>query len=423
MQDRYGNSLSTTSAAARDAYVEAVDLFLAAQTGAEEAFNRAISEDPSFALAHVDLARALQTYVRPAEAVAALEKAQLLSPGANAREQRHISIMADLIRGNGAAAFAGIADHVTEHPRDAMVVQPAVGVFGLIGFSGRSGREAEQLAFLAPLATHYGEDWWFDGSLAFAQVEIGMLSQADALVTRSLQANPRNANAAHYRAHVQYEQGERAAGLVNIRDWRKDYDPNAMLYCHIAWHEAIWALESGNTSRAWEIVENEIRPGKVWGPPLNILTDTIAFLLRAELAGEPRRNDLWKDLSDYAAKFFPNPGISFGDAHSAIAHAMAGNSEALAKFTDNPAGPAGDVVKTLADTYDAFVRQDWQTVVSSLAPVMASHERLGGSRAQRDFIELTLLSALLKLGRAEEATRLLIIRRPHNAGGNFVAGL
>ena len=48
----------------------------------------------------------------------------------------------------------------------------------------------------------------------------------------------------------------------------------------------------------------------------------------------------------------------------------------------------------------------------SIAPLPHNHERLGGSRAQRDLLEFTLLHALLKLGKREEAERLFLLRRP-----------
>ena len=75
-RDRYGLPLSTGSAAARDAYVEAMDLFLAANAGAELAFARAAVEDPSFALAHAGRARALQMRGRGREAADAMAGAR-----------------------------------------------------------------------------------------------------------------------------------------------------------------------------------------------------------------------------------------------------------------------------------------------------------------------------------------------------------
>ena len=43
---------------------------------------------------------------------------------------------------------------------------------------------------------------------------------------------------------------------------------------------------------------------------------------------------------------------------------------------------------------------------------MADHARIGGSRAQRDLLELALLTALLRQGRAEEARHITALRRP-----------
>ena len=54
---------------------------------------------------------------------------------------------------------------------------------------------------------------------------------------------------------------------------------------------------------------------------------------------------------------------------------------------------------------------------------MATTERLGGSRAQRDLIELAYVNVLLKLGLAEEARRTLLSRRPVLAKSPPVRGL
>src|SRR5258708_33776367 len=56
-QDRYGLTLSTPSSEAAAAYRDGIDLLLSAWTGAAEAFDRAITADPEFALAHIAPAR------------------------------------------------------------------------------------------------------------------------------------------------------------------------------------------------------------------------------------------------------------------------------------------------------------------------------------------------------------------------------
>jgi hypothetical protein len=47
---------------------------------------------------------------------------------------------------------------------------------------------------------------------------------------------------------------------------------------------------------------------------------------------------------------------------------------------------------------------------------LSERERLGGSRAQVDLIEATLLRAFVCSGRREEARHLLVTRRPGPAG-------
>ncbi|MBU2534391.1 MAG: tetratricopeptide repeat protein, partial [Alphaproteobacteria bacterium] len=254
--DRYGNPLSTSSATARDAYIEGVDLVLSGNHGAQEAFERAIEADENFALGYVGIARAAQIMARGDVARQAMTTAAGYAEGGELsdRERNHIRAMAHLIGGNGPAALQAMRAHVAEHPRDVLMAQPCTSVFGLIGFSGLPGREAEQLAFLNALAPHYGDDWWFNTAHAFAQCEVGQVAKSVETIERSLTGNPNSAHGAHVRAHIYYENGETEAGYDYIANWRKDYDRRAPLHCHISWHVALWALERGDTSSAWQIV-------------------------------------------------------------------------------------------------------------------------------------------------------------------------
>ncbi len=66
--DQYDLALSTTSSAARDAYVQGSSLLLTLYPGAIEAFDRAIATAPGFALAH---ARKAQVLMREGNVAAA----------------------------------------------------------------------------------------------------------------------------------------------------------------------------------------------------------------------------------------------------------------------------------------------------------------------------------------------------------------
>ncbi|MEM7210270.1 MAG: tetratricopeptide repeat protein [Pseudomonadota bacterium] len=424
LQDQYGNALSTTSAAARDAYVEGVDLFLAAQAGVDDAYDRAIAEDPGFAMAHTAKSRQAQMRGDRETLTKHLAEAKA-ARNVTASEAAHINALGLLMEGRGPEAYKAIRAHLVDHPRDVLVTQTCVGVFGLIGFSGQPGREAEQLAFTTQLLPHYGDDWWFLGGHAFAQVEAGQTAKAAETVERSLATRPENANSAHYKAHIHYEAGETEAGLGYMAQWRDDHytGKQGLLHCHVSWHVALWALEQGDTDRMWAEIDRHIRPGDGHGPAINLLTDTAAIYYRAEMAGVPVPAERWQDLSAFAAEFFPKPGIAFVDVHAALAHAMAGNTDALEKVRDDARGPAGDLVCTLADAFGALARQDWAQATTLLSRAMADHERIGGSRAQRDLLEFALLNAMLKQGQAAEAHLMLTTRRPVHADAHPVAGL
>jgi hypothetical protein len=74
--------------------------------------------------------------------------------------------------------------------------------------------------------------------------------------------------------------------------------------------------------------------------------------------------------------------------------------------------PSGSYVPELARGLEAFERGDYPAAIAALAPLVRQSERIGGSRAQHDLIELTLLKAYLDAERPEEARRLLLTRRP-----------
>jgi hypothetical protein len=229
---------------------------------------------------------------------------------------------------------------------------------------------------------------------------------------RSLELNNANANASHFKAHTLYEQGSGPEGRAYLKSWIADYDRRSLLHGHLSWHQALWALEQGDAEDLWALYDNAIAPTASHSLPVNILTDAAALLHRAEMAGIAVAPERWRDLSAFAAKFFPKPGMSFADIHSALAHAMAGDGERLATLAEAQSGFAADLVRPVAAAWGAIARQDWTLAIEHLTPVMADHARLGGSRAQRDLLELTYVNLLLKTGHKNEAHRTITARRP-----------
>ncbi len=417
LEDRYGLPLSTSSQAARDAYVLAADCILSAVDGAQAHLARALEIDPDFALAHIAHARAMILVAQVPQARAAAAKARQCATRATAREQSHVNAIALAIEGRAPDALAATRDHVARYPRDAMALAPATGVFGLVGFSGHPQREEELYELLRGLAPHYGSDWWFLAVLAFDACESGRIDEAWELIERSLAGNPRNANGAHFRVHVLYEKGKPEEASRYLERWMPDYAKAGVLHCHISWHATLLALDLGELARAWEIYAADVHPGGAWGPPLNVATDAPAFLWRSELAGQPRRPELWCDVHRFVGESFPQVGVAFADVHRAVACAATGDAAGLERLVTElrerlAAGkqPAGEVVVTLAEAFGAFARSDWEGAIALLERALPQTVRIGGSRAQRDLVDHTLVAAYLKAGRAEEARRMIARR-------------
>jgi hypothetical protein len=414
LQDRYGLPVSTTSAVALEAYVEGVDRLLSANAGADESFDRAVGADPRLALAHAGRARTLQLQARPAEARDAAGSARALAGGLSRREQGHVAALVTAVEGDAASALAAIRAHLVEFPRDAMVLAPATGVYGLIGFSGRQDRNEELAALLDGLAASYGDDWWFLGAHGFALTEARGWAAGGPLIERSLTLSPRNAHAAHAHAHVLYERGGNGEGAAFVEAWLSPYPRAAQLHCHLSWHLALFELALGRPARAWRQYAESIRPGAAQSPPMPTLADAASLLWRLELAGEGRPDELWKDVAAHADRWFPQIGLAFADAHAALALAVAGDTEALdrrialmRRADAEGRLAAGSALPLVAEAFAAFVRGDMDGVIRRLAPAYDQLVRVGGSRAQRDLFENTLIAAYFRSGRDEDAAALL----------------
>ena len=135
---------------------------------------------------------------------------------------------------------------------------------------------------------------------------------------------------------------------------------------------------------------------------------------RAEMAGEPRKPELWRELADYAGKWFPKAGLGFLDLHTTLVYAMANESEKLATYIAEPRGATGDMLQPMGRGFAAFAAGDWNRAATEIEPLLPLHERLGGSRAQRDLLEYTVVVSKLKAGKAAEARDQIRKRRPQN---------
>lgn len=414
LTDRHGLLLSTTSSAARDAYIEGCDAKLTMYPGAIEAFDRAIAADPGFALAHAVRAHALLERGDAAAARASMAAATSLAAGLSAREASHVAFFDLLVAGDADAALSALRAHLNAWPRDAVVLATTAFTNGLIGSSGRAGQKRALLELLDRLAPSWGDDWWFTAHHGMALSENGQRDAARPKIDRSLAQNPKNPWAAHARAHLCYEEGEANAARAFLASWLTTYPRNGSLYSHLNWHLALGHLEAGDAAAAYRLFREAFAPDVHSGPSRGKVTDPVSFLWRWELAGQPRDADGWRMVHDFATGAFPRAAVAFSDMHIALAQAVAGNNAALEtragqidELARNGRYPSGPLVPAVSRGFTAFERRDFSAAIAALEPIAAELERIGGSRAQLDLVEFTLLQAYADAGRLDEARRLL----------------
>jgi hypothetical protein len=419
-RDRYDLPLTTASDRAAALYRDGVDRLLSAWNGAAEAFDAAIAEDPDFALAHIARARIHQMNMEGAQARTLAAQARQLSQRASARERAHVEITAAAIEGRPKIALAGAEQHLEEYPRDALVLSLLLGAFGLYAFSGRADHDAARVAICERHAGHYGEDWWFLSYLGWSHTEAGHLGTGRGITERLLRLRPENANAAHGLSHAQFEQGDTEARTF-LSAWLKAHPRASFLHGHLCWHIALTMIEAGDLDGALDIFEREIRPPDTPYPPLNVFTDSASLLWRLTLSGKTHLEPYWQGVVAYGAKFFPQAGAHFADVHYALAAAATGSDTMQARLAqmetrqaDGKLAPGPSAIG-LCRGVKAFAEADYASAVSILEPLVAEVPRIGGSHAQRELWEDTLIVACLRAGHGDRAKRLIsdrLHRRP-----------
>ncbi len=398
-QDSFGLPLTTVSEEAARAFDAAGVCLLSGTGNPEEATQRVLALDPDFAIAHSADAMARLLGGDPMSAREAAERGVALSQNATRREQQHAAIFVDVVTGKRDPALAKIKEHIAEFPLDALALDPAAGVFGLIGFSGRQQRETEQLALLEPLADHYGDHWWFQHVYGFALLECDAADRAVPMVEAALAQVPESGHVAHTWVHALFEDNQHERAREWLEDWAPRYQPDGIMYCHLWWHLALFHLLNKNFDAMWQIFDERCQADMSASPPINLFTDGVSMLWRAEMAGAERSVERMMVLRGIGEANFPRPGI-FVDVHRAACLAYLGDSAALDEFrtqcrTALEKGRlwAGEVVIQLADGFEAYANGDFGKAGEILTAALPQVVRIGGSRAQRRLVDETITAA------------------------------
>ncbi|GAB2471922.1 FAD/NAD(P)-binding protein [Jatrophihabitans fulvus] len=410
-RDPYGLPL-TASAGAAEAYVEALGRILRVQSGAEALLAEAVGADPDFALGHAARALLGIEWGADVDVDAALTAAHRTVHRADERERRFVDVVTARVTEPGAASAASLIAYIHSYPEDALAVSVAVPT---IAFGGATEVPREAWSLVEGLAPVYGDDWWYRGLLAFMRQEQGHFTEARELADLALASEPSAGHAVHARAHVHYETGDHEAGLRWLDGWIASCGAEAGHRAHFSWHAALHELALGDDAAALRRYAIQLSPMVVTG--VRALVDSASLLWRGYVTGaldaDAAHADAARVLATVPAALLEDPPTAFVGLHAAVALAATADCRGLARLRraasrrDDPVFTA--TVAPLADALIDLVHDDADRATDALLG-LTGVERLGGSDAQREIVEETLILAATRAGRDEVARSLLHAR-------------
>jgi tetratricopeptide (TPR) repeat protein len=245
------------------------------------------------------------------------------------------------------------------------------------------------------------------GMHAFGLEETGDFAAAERSGRRAIELQPRDTWAWHAVAHVHEMRNAPAAGVdwlaPNTEHWARD----SFFAVHNWWHLALFHLEQDHVDEVLALYDRAIG-----GPGSTVVFDMIdqsALLWRLTLRGVDV-GDRWQLLADRWAPLADAGNYAFNDAHAMMAFVGAGRTAdqqrvldaqraAMARDDENRSFTA-EVGHPAARALQAFGAGDYAETVRLLRPLRSYAHRFGGSHAQRDVIDLTLVEAALRGGDA-----------------------
>ncbi|WP_421880222.1 tetratricopeptide repeat protein [Pacificispira sp.] len=375
----------------------------------------AIAQCPDFTMAHALRAWLHLLGTEPdglPVARAALEASEHLP--ATDRERGHLASIRHLVEGRWHDAGRVMEDVTIAYPRDALGL--------LVGhqidfFTGHSRMLRDRIARALP---HWDESMpgyhSVLGMHAFGLEENGDYARAEAAGRRGVELEPRDGWSQHAVAHVFEMQNRQSDGIAWMRSndgWAGD----SFFQVHNWWHLALYHLELGDFAAVLALFDDQMARGES-GVVMDMV-DASAMLWRLHLRNVDV-GDRWDALANGWAPMATTSAYAFNDVHAMMAFIGAGRRDLARTVVDAQRnaieGPgdnamfAGEVGLAVGQALLSFGDGDYAKAVGLLRHVRSFAHRFGGSHAQRDVIDLTLIEAAIRSGDVRLASALAVER-------------
>ena len=246
------------------------------------------------------------------------------------------------------------------------------------------------------------------GMAAFGLEENGRYDEAADAATAALEANPGDPWAAHALAHVFEMQGRSAEGDAFLRRSAAGWSAS-FFASHNWWHLALFCIERDDLGGATDLLLGPIDATSptVWFEVVNQVSLRWRLaLLGAGVALPPELVEVLVARADEHLSVF-------NDLHAVAGLALAGEEEAVERVVAGY-GPgsahrdAGPLLRGFAE----FAGGRYARAAELLGEARSVTPSIGGSTAQRDLVDQTLLVATVRSGGAAGRVAELVATHP-----------
>jgi len=373
----------------------------------------AVAADDGLVLGHIYRAY-LQLYGTTPEGVTAA--GEILKPLDEAvmgeRELHHLRAARHWVEGDWEATTRSLERALLCHPRDLLALKVAQDLYF---FLGNRLELRDTAARVLPAWPRELPGWGYvQGIYAFGLEENADYRQAESRARAALEDNPRDVWSVHALAHVFEMEGNHRDGVDFLTDSAPDWSASYFAI-HNWWHRGLYHLELGEIGEALALYDDPIRAGRSteW---LDVV-DAAALLWRLSLFGvdvTERAEQLAADIDDLVG----SPVYIFNDWHAVMAFGLAGNVERTERViasnrhlaAPTNAGAADRAGLALLEAFAAFAAGHPDRAIDLLIDIRPRANAVGGSHAQRDVIDLTLIAAAAR-GGDDSLARALVTER------------
>lgn len=326
----------------------------------------------------------------------------------NDREKAHGEAIGAWLRGDWYAAAALLDELLLRWPTDLLALM--IG-HQLDFFLGNAQNLRDRPIRSLP---EFGSDdphaAFVRGMAAFGLEEAGHYGRALDTGLAAVAANPDDVWGIHAVVHTYEMQGLVDDGIQFLASDATRWETGNMFTVHNWWHLALYDLEAGRPQAALGIYDTQIHNSSSAGVPIEML-DASALLWRLMLDDVDTGGRFTALAEAWAPKLAGEPWYAFNDFHGVLALAGAGRRDDIRHVIESRErwlneAPGATNTRMTAEiglpacrAALAFVEDRYDDVIEALTPIRGSFQHFGGSHAQRDALQRTLLESALRAGR------------------------